>query len=359
MVQYITDLCEISELSTKEKEELKEVTDQYSFKSNNYYLSLIDWDDPDDPIRRLIIPSRDELTDWGELDPSNEEKYTVLRGLQHKYNSTALLLVSNDCGGICRYCFRKRIFIREQIESVEDYQRAVDYIKEHKEITNVLLTGGDPLAISTERLTGIISKLREIEHVKIIRIGSKMVAYNPYRIIEDEELLDMISKYSRPERRIYIMTHFTHPRELSKTAVRGVNLLREAGAALTNQTPMINGINSDVDTLTELFQKLSYSGIPPYYVFQCRPSSGNKQYSVPVEEALDVFEEACARVSGLAKRASFVMSHSSGKIQVIGKDDQYIYFKYRRAYRDEDSNKFIKARRNKEAYWLDDYEIVQ
>ena len=359
MVQYITDLSKISKLSSEEKEELKEVTEQYSFKANSYYLSLINWSDPDDPIRRLVIPSQDELIDWGELDPSNEEKYTVLRGMQHKYNSTVLLLVSNDCGGICRYCFRKRIFMREQIESVEDYQKAVDYIKAHKEISNVLLTGGDPLIRSTEWLTEIISKLREIEHVKIIRIGSKMVAFNPYRIIEDKALLEMINKYSKPGRRIYIMTHFTHPRELSETAVRAVNLLREVGAVLSNQNPMIKGINSDADTLAGLFQKLSYCGIPPYYVFQCRPSLGNKGYSIPVEKGLNIFEKACARVSGLAKRAVYVMSHSTGKIQVLGRDDEFIYFKYRRAYRDEDSNKFIKARRNKDAYWFDDFEFVQ
>ena len=358
MVQYINDIDNISQLTEEDKKELKQVTQKYSFRSNTYYLSLINWDDPDDPIRRLILPSKDELYDWGKLDPSNEKKHTVTRGVQHKYTSTVLILLSNSCGGICRYCFRKRIFQREQMEYLKDYEKAINYIKAHKEITNVLLTGGDPLTLSTGKLEKIISKLRKIKHVKIIRIGSKMIAFNPFRIINDKKLLKMISKYSNLERKIYIITHFTHPRELSKTALKAINLLFKAGAILTNQAPLINGVNSDSAVLKKLFQKLSYCGIPSYYVFQCRPSSGNRTYSMPVEKGYSIFKNACSQISGLAKRATYVMSHSTGKIEVLGKDNKNIYFKYRRSSRKQDSNRLIKAKRNKDAYWFDDYELI-
>lgn len=355
MVKYITEISELKKLKPAHRKVAKKVVEKYSFRSNDYYLSLINWDDPDDPIKRLIIPDVDEINDWGELDPSNEEKYTIIQGLEHKYDSTALLLVSDVCAGICRYCFRKRIFLDEEKEKVQDLNKALDYIKEHKEITNVLLTGGDALILSTNRLKEIINKLWEIEHVKIIRLGSKIPAFNPYRIIDDPKLLTMLANNIFPARKIYVMTHFNHPRELTKEAIKAINLLKEAGVLMANQTPIIRGINDSSKTLARLFKKLSFVGVPPYYVFQCRPAVGNKEYSVPIEEAYDIFEKAKARTSGLAKRASYVMSHASGKIEIVGKDAQNMYFKYRRAFNNADSGKFMVLARNPKAYWFDDY----
>ena len=149
---YYTDVRDLPQLSAKEKGILYPVAEQYSFRANDYYLSLINWDDPADPIRRLIIPDLDELESWGRLDPSNEQNYTILPGLEHKYNTTALMLVSNVCEGICRYCFRKRVFIHPQKDVLRDLPAAIDYIRNHKEITNILLTGGDPLVLTTGKL---------------------------------------------------------------------------------------------------------------------------------------------------------------------------------------------------------------
>ena len=358
--KYVTKIEQLEQLSEQERGELKKVADKFAFRSNDYYLSLIDWDDPDDPIRTIIIPHIRELDEWGRLDPSDEETYTIMPGLEHKYNSTALLLVSNLCDGICRYCFRKRVFIEPQKEYLRDLPAAMEYIKGHREITNVLLTGGDPLVLKTSKLERIIRLLREIEHVRIIRIGTKTPAFNPYRIIDDPALLEMVEKYSTENKRIYVITHFVHTRELTDVAVSGVALLQKAGAILANQTPLIRGLNDKPEVLAELLAKLSFIGVPPYYIFQCRPALGNRAYTVPVEAGYEIVEQAKARVSGLAKRARYVMSHSTGKVEIIGKTKELVYFRYHRAARDADSGRLLACKSNPDAYWLDDYEqIVQ
>ena len=276
----------------------------------------------------------------------------------HKYNSTALLLVSNICEGICRYCFRKRLFVNKLRAYLRDPAAAMQYIKEHNEITNVLLTGGDPFVLATSKLENIVRQLREIEHVRIIRIGTKMPAFNPYRIIEDPVLLEMISKYSTEQKKIYIMTHFAHPRELTDVAVKGVNLLQKAGALLANQTPLIRGVNDNPHVMAELLAELSFVGVIPYYIFQCRPATGNKAYTVPIEKGYEIVEQAKSLVSGLAKRARYVMSHSTGKIEILGKTKEFVCFKYHRAADDKHSGRFLVLRSNTNAYWFDDYDEV-
>ena len=356
--KYLTKIEQLEQLSEQEKSELKKVTERFAFRCSDYYLSLINWSDPDDPIRRIIIPQLEELEEWGRLDPSDEKAYTVIPGLEHKYNSTALFLVSNVCDGICRYCFRKRVFIEPQREYLRDLPAALQYIREHHEITNVLLTGGDPLILKPSILENIIRQLREIKHVQIIRIGTKTTAFNPNRIIEQPDLLQMINKYSTDQKRIYLMTHFVHPRELTDLSVKAVGLLQRAGAILANQAPLIRGVNDRPEVLAELLAKLSFVGVVPYYIFQCRPALGNKSCTVPIEEGYQIVEQAKALVSGLAKRIRFVMSHSSGKIEIVGKTQQQIYFKYHRAANDADSGRFMAFRCNPDAYWLDDYDEV-
>jgi lysine 2,3-aminomutase len=356
--KHRTKLRQIEKLSKDERAELKKVVDIFPFRSNDYYLSLIDWNDPDDPIRTVIIPKLDELEEWGRLDPSDEESYTIMPGLEHKYNSTALLLVSNVCEGICRYCFRKRVFTDKGREYLRDTGAAMRYIKEHKEITNVLLTGGDPLVLTTSKLENIVRQIREIEHVQIVRIGTKIPAFNPYRIIDDPALLGMISKYSTKQKKIYVMTHFVHARELTDAAVKGVNLLQKAGALLANQTPLIKGLNDDHLVMAELLGRLSFIGAIPYYIFQCRPAIGNKAYTVPIERGYEIVEQAKSLVSGLAKRAHYVMSHATGKIEILGKTKEFAYFKYHRAADDKNSGRFLAFRSNPNAYWLDDYDEV-
>ncbi len=357
--RYIYDIEDVPQLSRAEKERLRDVTGYFAFRTNEYYLNLIDWNNPNDPIRRLIIPDPEELNDWRNLDPCNERGITVRQGVQHKYGSTALLLVHEACNSFCRYCFRKRLFINRTGEVSYDVSEGIDYIRENPEINNVLLTGGDPMLLSTRRLEMVLSELREIDHLKVIRIGTKIPAFNPFRIIEDPYLPEVIQKYSEPDRRIYFMTHFDHPNEITGYSRQAIDILLKAGAVCANQNPIIRGISDKSRVMAELWNELSYIGSPQYYVFQCRPTSGNEPYAVPITEAYYKIEEAKKKCSGLAKRAKYVMSHATGKIEVVGVDDNFVYMKYHRAKETDDEQKFVVCYRNDTAAWFDEFEIVE
>lgn len=291
----------------------------------------------------------------GSLDASNEKLYTKVPGLEHKYEHTALLLVNDVCGGYCRFCFRKRLFMHIDDEIMRDVSPGLNYIREHEEINNVLLTGGDPLVLSTKKLGSIIASLREIDHVRVIRIGSKMPAFNPFRILDDPSLLEMLETYSTYDRKIYIMCHFNHPRELTEPAMKALHLLRKAGVITLNQTPLIRGVNDSPEVLGELLDTLSFIGVPPYYVFQCRPTQGNRHLAIPVEQAFEIHERAKMLGSGLAKRSRLVMSHSFGKIEVLGMTDDHIFFKFHRAANPIDKSYTVVFKRNPNATWYDDY----
>lgn len=358
-VKYVRTLEQVPQLCDEDRERLKPVSEEYVFRANDYYLGLIDWDDPDDPIRQLIIPREEELSDWGKLDASNEEAVTVTRGVQHKYFDTVLLLCNEVCGAYCRYCFRKRLFMDENDEVTNDISEGLEYIAEHPEVSNVLLTGGDPLLMSTRRLTEIFEKLSKIPHVKIIRLGSKMPAFDPYRILNDDALHEAFQKYSSPERRIYLMAHFDHPRELTDVAVAALDRCINNRVICVNQCPLIRGINDDPDVLAEMYQKLSIIGCTPYYLFQGRPTAGNEPYEVPIVEGWHIFQEALSRGSGLARRARYAMSHETGKVEILAIDEQYVYLRYHQAKNPKNLGKFFIRQRNDEAYWLDQLEPVE
>jgi lysine 2,3-aminomutase len=356
--KYITKCDQLSALSSQEREELRPVCDRYAFRTNEYYASLIDWQDPEDPIRRIVVPDKAELTEWGRLDASDESSYAVAPGTEHKYTQTALLLCNDVCGGYCRFCFRKRLFMDESDEVARDVSPGLEYIEKHTELTNVLLTGGDPLVLSTNRLCGIVRQLREIKHVQVIRIGTKMPAFNPFRVLDDPELLSMFEMYSTERKRMYVMCHFNHPRELTDEAVKAIHLLQKAGAIICNQTPLLRGVNDEPSVLADLLRQLSFAGIPPYYVFQGRPTAGNRHFAVSVERGFEVFEQARMLCSGLEKRARLTMSHSTGKIEIVGKTEGRVYFRYHRAADPQKKPRFMVFKSNPEAYWFDDYEEV-
>ena len=358
-MRYIKNLEAIPALSASENlDGLKAVARKYVFRSSEYYLGLIDWNDPDDPIRQLIIPREEELLDWGKLDASNEAAVTVSHGVQHKYADTVLLLCNEVCGGYCRYCFRKRLFMDVNDEVNKSVYEGLDYIAAHPEVTNVLLTGGDPLLMSTRRLSEIIGRLREIPHVQIIRLGSKMPAFDPGRVLDDPELLAMFGRHSTPRKRIYLMAHFDHPRELTESAIEALDQLIRQRVILTNQCPLIKGINDDPAVLGELYRKLSWIGCPPYYLFQGRPTAGNSAYEVPITRGWAIFQEAIHRGSGLARRARYVMSHETGKVEIMAVDEQYIYLRYHRAKDPALRGRCLLYKRDDKAFWLDELEPV-
>ena len=356
-VRQVTNIDAVSELPAEQRWALRRVTDRYAFGATDYYLSLIDWKDPNDPLRRIVIPDLGELEPWGLLDPSNERAVTVAQGVQHKYPDTALLLVAQTCASCCRFCFRKRLFMPTGDQIALDTSEGIDYIARTPRITNVLLTGGDPLMLSTRRLVDLVGRLRAVPHVEIIRIGTKMPAYNPWRILDDDPLLDGLARFSTPRKRIYMMVHFDHPRELTAPAIKGLDLMLRAGLVLCNQCPLIRGVNDDPAVLAELFRALSFAGAPPYYLFQGRPAAGNRPYIVPLVEGYFINERAKRDLSGLAKRARFCMSHASGKIEIIGVDDSRIYLRYHRAKERADEGRLMTFARDDGAVWLDDLVI--
>ncbi|WP_054950534.1 KamA family radical SAM protein [Numidum massiliense] len=351
--KYITNIDRITQIPEEEREKLKPITDKFVFRVNDYYLSLIDWDDPQDPIRKLVIPNTGELSEYGRWDASDEDTNYVVPGCQHKYKTTALLVCSEVCGAYCRYCFRKRLFRHDVKEAMSDVEPGLQYISEHPEINNVLLTGGDPLILATKKINMILERLRAIDHVKIIRIGSKLPVFNPMRIYEDEELLDVISKHSTPEKRIYIMAHVNHPREITEQARKGFQALHDAGAIVVNQTPVLKGINDDPNVLGELLDKLSWAGVTPYYFFVNRPVRGNNDFVLTLEEVYNIVEQAKAKTSGLGKRVRLSMSHTSGKIEILAIEDGKAYLKYHQS-RDGEYGKFMVLDCPSDASWFDD-----
>jgi len=350
---FITSVDQIDRLSSEEKDRLKTITDQFVVKSNDYYLNLINWGDPDDPIRKIIIPNEGELLEYGHWDASDEETNYVVPGCQHKYETTALLVVSEICGGYCRFCFRKRLFIHKEKEAIVDPQPGLEYIRRQKEITNVLLTGGDSLMLKTKKLGYILDQLNEIEHVKIIRLGTKLPAYYPMRIYEDEALLDLIRPYSTSQKQIYIMSHVNHPKELTSEAIKAFDELKKAGAIVLNQTPILKGINDDPFVLAELLNHLTYIGVNPYYFFINRPVAGNYEFVLPLEQVYQIVEQAKAKISGIGKRVRLVMSHSSGKIEILAIENGKAYLKYHQS-RDGNYGQVMILDCPPHATWFDD-----
>ena len=355
MGRFVRKLDQVGQLTEAEKKSLAPVGQRFVFRATPYYLSLIDWEDPGDPLRRIVIPTGAEIDETEDvLDASDEASNTKVRGLQHKYPQTALLLVTEVCASYCRFCFRKRLFMDDVHETSMDISEGLEYIRRHPEINNVLLTGGDSLMLSSRRLGEIFRQLREIEHIRIIRLGTKVPAFEPARITGDAELLQTIAKYSEPRRRIYVMAHFNHPRELTDLSREALRLLMAHGAIVVNQTPLLGGVNDDPDTIAELFNELSYMGVPPYYLFQCRPTEGNDTFKVTLGDGMRIFEKAREKMSGLAKRARYCMSHASGKVEILGISNGQIIFKYHQAKNQLDRNRLMVLPLKPDDCWLDD-----
>jgi KamA family protein len=351
---YVDRVEALTAIPPAERVRLARVTERYTFRVNDYYLSLIDWKDPDDPIRQLVIPRVEELDGRDALDISNEHRTTVAHGVEHKFPDTVVILCNDTCGAFCRYCNRKRLFMAENDEVARDLEAAVEYVAARPEVTDVLLTGGDPLLMSTRRLATLLGALRAIPHVRAIRIGTKIPAFDPQRIVGDDELHAVLRAHSSGERRIYLMTHFDHPRELTDLAVAAIASCIDDGVVCANQCPIIRGVNDDAGVLAALFARLAFIGCPQYYVFQCAPTAGNEPFEVPLAEGWRIFRDAMARGSGLARRGRYVMSHATGKIEILGFDERCCYLRYLRAVDPADHGRVLVRRRDDAARWLDE-----
>lgn len=348
------------EIDKEEKKKLQKVIEKHPMFIPDYYARLIDWNDPADPIKNIIFPSLGELDIAGSYDTSGEKENTVLTGLQHKYKETALLLVTNRCAGYCRHCFRKRMVGIPTDETVKLFDRAVEYIKEHREITNVLISGGDPLVLPTDVIEYFLSELSKIEHLKFIRFGSRTPVFYPMRIYEDNKLLEVFSKYSTPERRIYLVTHFNHPKEVTKEARKAVDALIRHGVVVSNQAVLLKGVNDDPEILATLMKEIVSAGVVPYYVFQCRPVKRVKtHFQVPLKRGYEIVEKAKQKLDGHAKRFKYIMSHKTGKIEIVGIIGDEIYLKYHQAKNPKKVGKLFKRKLTPNAGWLDDLKPVK
>ncbi len=343
------------DISKEEEKDIQKIIKKHPMCISRYYLSLIDKDDPKDPIKRMVVPSKEELDECGSYDTSGERENTKLRALQHKYSQTALILSTNRCASYCRYCFRKRLVGLDTDEILDRFSDAAEYIKNHKEINNVLISGGDPLILSTDVINEFIKEINKINHVKFIRFGSKIPVTFPDRILDDDKLIEVLGKNSKINRRIYVVSQFNHPKEITEKASKAIDRLIKAGVLLNNQTVLLKGVNDDPKVLAQLQNKLISCGVAPYYVFQCRPVKRViKKFQLPLYDGYKIVEDTKKLLNGHSKHFKYIMSHYIGKIEIVGMDDNYFYFKQHQAKNKDDIGKFFKKRISKTAGWLDE-----
>jgi lysine 2,3-aminomutase len=296
-INTVDDLAKYIPLSVEEQIQLRLVTMHYPLSITPYYLSLIDPDDPDDPIRKQAVPSVFELImgTMGMEDPLEERRDSVVPGLVHRYPDRVLMVLTNLCPMLCRHCTRKREWKHGTwVRDHDQIEAMLNYIRRHKNIRDVIVSGGDPLTLSTRRLEEVISSLRKIDHVEIIRIGSRYPVVLPYRI--DNDLCDMLSEYGP----IWLNTHFNSPEEITPDSAKACDKLLRAGVPVNNQTVLLRGVNDNVETMKKLCQGLLRIKVRPYYLFQCDEVQGTEHLRTPVETGIKIIEKLRGHTSGLA-----------------------------------------------------------
>ncbi|MFW9802362.1 MAG: KamA family radical SAM protein [Candidatus Thorarchaeota archaeon] len=349
------DLGEILDLTEPEEKVLERLSEIHPIRVPEYYLSLIDEEDPEDPIRKMALPSSTESIAEGSYDTSGELSNTIQPGLQHKYKQTAVILATAECAMYCRHCFRKRLVGLPSQEVLRDVDAAVAYIMEHEEINNVLITGGDPFTLNTTRIGTLLEALSDIPHLDFIRFGSRVPVTYPKRILDDDELIELLREYSEKSRRLFVVTQYNHPREVTKESIAAINRLMSAGIVVNNQTVLLKGVNDNPAVLAGLQNKLVSIRVNPYYVFQCRPVARvKKTFQVPLYDGHGIIEDAKKLLNGHSKRFRYIMSHPTGKIEILGIMNGRFLFKYQQAKNSGDQERIFTRELDKDATWLDD-----
>jgi len=307
-----------------------------------------------DQLKYIVEPSLNEFTSPGSLDTSGEHDHTVVPGLQHKYAQTGLLLVTDRCASYCRYCFRKRLVGNDSKEVAPDYTAVADYIKRHPEMTNILMSGGDPFVLSTQKLHKILDHLLPIEHLSSIRFGSKTVAFAPKRF-EDPGLPALFQRILDAGKTPVIVAHFDHIGEISEESERGIRKMRAAGVQFLNQSVLLAKVNDNPDTLAATFAKCHAIGVRPYYLFQGRPVKAASHFQVPLRRGIEIARGVNQRLSGIQKTFKYIMSHYTGKIEILdlGSDGR-VYMRYHQNKNPEKIGKIFSRPYVEGAYWLDD-----
>jgi lysine 2,3-aminomutase len=283
-LEAIETLLDI-QLPTETRNKMAETVKKFPVSVTPYYLSLIDTDDYlNDPVFKQAIPDPREciVSKYDMADPLHEDKDSPAPNITHRYPDRVLFHISNLCSMYCRHCTRKRkVGDHDGIPCQDEIQQGIDYIKKTPQVRDVLLSGGDPLMLSDNYLEWIIKSLREIDHVEIIRIGSRMPVVLPYRITPD--LVNMLKKYQP----LWFNTHFNHPREITFSSKKALGMLADGGIPLGNQTVLLAGINDCPRIMRKLVHKLVQNRVRPYYLYQCDLSEGLSHFRTPIGKGIE------------------------------------------------------------------------
>lgn len=296
-IETFEELQKHIKLTPEEEEGIKKSLQTIRMSITPYYLSIIDLNNPRCPVRKQAIPSVMELhlSKADLLDPLHEDEDSPVPGLTHRYPDRVLFLITDMCAMYCRHCTRRRFAGQTDSESPsERIQKGIDYIASTPQVRDVLLSGGDALLVSDKLLENIIKKLREIPHVEIIRIGTRVPVVMPQRITDD--LVNMLKKYHP----IYLNTHFNHCDELTPQAEEACNKMANAGIPVGNQSVLLRGVNDNVDVMKNLVHKLVKNRVRPYYIYQCDLSQGLEHFRTPVSKGIEIIENLRGHTSGYA-----------------------------------------------------------
>lgn len=313
-LQFKDDFSQVFSLSESENTAFAKGKDIFNIRTTPYYASLCG-SDLNDPIRKILMPSLMEIHSGhqSQLDPLGEKKNNPTSRLIHRYADRVLFLVTDTCSVYCRYCTRKHFTGQEQaFVKPDEYEAALNYIRSHTGIREIILSGGDPLTLSDQQLEKILFDLRNIEHIEIIRIGTRMPVVCPMRITTD---LVQILKAAKP---VFMMLHFNHPRELTLEAKIALDLLSDNGIPLFNQMVLLRGVNNHPAIVQALSRRLLYLRVKPYYMFQCDPSQGTDYLRTSIEESEQIQRELWGHLSGLAMpNLSLDIPSGGGKVALV------------------------------------------
>jgi lysine 2,3-aminomutase len=317
-IRSVRQLRELLSFTPEELEAIGSLEGEYKLAIPPYYFSLIDPDDPNDPIRLQSVASPLELRNESgyELeDPLEEDKDSPVPGLTHRYPDRALLVTTHVCTMYCRFCTRKRAtMVRGGWDAISrDDERMIEYVRDHAEIRDVIVSGGDPLSLPTAKLRFFLDNLSAIDHVDVIRIGTRVPVTLPQKLY-DKELIKLLASAGK----VWIQTHFNHPREITPEAARVCNALLRAGMPVNNHTVLLKGVNDSLETIRELMRGLLRIKVRPYYLFHCDPVIGAGHFRTSVWKGLEIMEGLRGHMSGLGIPTYVVDSpHGGGKIPLM------------------------------------------
>ncbi|MCI5209827.1 MAG: KamA family radical SAM protein [Candidatus Electrothrix sp. ATG2] len=351
-------------LTEEEELSMQEVLDNHPMNIPRYYLSLIDPNNPDDPIRKLAIPTAEELVVAGQMgettgDPYGDDKHNKGNGILHKYPYSALVVATEYCSMYCRHCFRKRLVGLPNDKTVENFRNAANYIAEHKEVTNVIISGGDPMMLPTKVIAKMLDALKGIDHVSYVRIGTRTPVVYPLRYFDDE-LIKVLRDFNQ-HKALYIPTHFNHVNEITDLSQEAVMRIRTAGITVNNQAVFLKDVNDSVEDLEDLMNGLTRIGVNPYYLYQCMPVSRVRHhFQVPLKRGVDIVAEAKRHLDGYAKRFKFIMGHDIGKIEICGRKDDMLVMSqiHSRPEYPKEASRILMGHLTKNAGWFEDLDMM-